>query len=222
MIDINKCKEERPVDDPEALRAYGWLPGGYICGACSDCKEPFMGAKRSWRCQDCAEALSLEAEQEAEELVPQLLDIPLNQAQWVAANATMTSSNTTVAGQMIINGSVSAIHNPLQASQYVIAGAGTNTPAMTISNDGKITFDPNLTADEAARAVIDTLQKMTDKPIDERPRVVELLDANTRYLTRARASEALLFKLYETHTMRTKPDQTLLDSIGEHLKAPWA
>ena len=31
----------------------GWLPGWYSC-QCSNCKESFTGAKRSYHCSDCA------------------------------------------------------------------------------------------------------------------------------------------------------------------------
>lgn len=43
------------LEDPLSLVPYGWAPGGYYCGSCSDCKEPHMDCdKRSWRCQECA------------------------------------------------------------------------------------------------------------------------------------------------------------------------
>lgn len=49
-------KEARPVDDPRALIAFGWAPGGYQ-GRCGKCGEMHSGSdKRSPCCQDCAES----------------------------------------------------------------------------------------------------------------------------------------------------------------------
>lgn len=49
----------------------------------------------------------------------------------------------------------------------------------------------------------------------------DLVVANTKYVLRARTSEELLRKLYETHTMNTRPSKKLLDEIDEHLREPW-
>lgn len=53
-------------------------------------------------------------------------------------------------------------------------------------------------------------------------RVLDLLEANTRYLLRARKSEELLFKFYEQYTMKVKHTPELCEEIEKHLKAPWA
>lgn len=57
-MSIMDAKEARLVDDPAVLVPFGWAPGGYYCRACSSCGESHSGAaKRSSRCQDCAEKL---------------------------------------------------------------------------------------------------------------------------------------------------------------------
>ena len=45
---------------------WGYAPGEYVC-RCHICQEWFVGAKRSWTCEDCAE--NLDAEQRDEECV---------------------------------------------------------------------------------------------------------------------------------------------------------
>lgn len=52
-------------------------------------------------------------------------------------------------------------------------------------------------------------------------RIHDLLEANVRYERRARSSEELLFKLYETHTMKTSVSEDLMQQIDEHLQEPW-
>ncbi|UTC28088.1 hypothetical protein GURKE_00560 [Brevundimonas phage vB_BpoS-Gurke] len=56
MIALKDCKEPRPVDDPRALIGYGWAPGDYV-SQCHDCGSGHIAAKRSLRCQDCAEKI---------------------------------------------------------------------------------------------------------------------------------------------------------------------
>lgn len=52
-------------------------------------------------------------------------------------------------------------------------------------------------------------------------RVDDLLEANDRYLMRARASEALLLRVATCQTMVCEDDVKLHDEIREFLKEPW-
>lgn len=95
-----------------------------------------------------------------------------------------------------------------------------STWCFRVTNEGKLQFNPDIPQDEAAREGIKALQNIW---ADGRgvQRNDELLEANTRYLLRARTSEDLLFKLYETHTMNVKPSEELLTEIGNNLNKPW-
>lgn len=52
-------------------------------------------------------------------------------------------------------------------------------------------------------------------------RVSDLLEANTRYLLRARAGEALLLRVATCQTLVCEEDAKLHDEIREFLKQPW-
>ena len=38
---------------------YGYAPGDYF-GRCHACQRTFIGAKRAWHCEDCAEDMDAE------------------------------------------------------------------------------------------------------------------------------------------------------------------
>lgn len=64
--------KQKTTDD---LTAWGWAPGGYTGFPCKDCKtRPEWCAKRSWRCQPCAQKAADEAARIA--VAPMICDFP--------------------------------------------------------------------------------------------------------------------------------------------------
>jgi hypothetical protein len=59
------------------------------------------------------------------------------------------------------------------------------------------------------------------KTANQQRREDDLLEANTRYLLRARKGEALLLRVATSQTMVCDQDVALHDEIREHLKEPW-
>jgi reverse gyrase len=43
------------TEERKDLRAGGWAPGYYLIAKCAGCGKEFMGDKRAWRCEVCAE-----------------------------------------------------------------------------------------------------------------------------------------------------------------------
>jgi hypothetical protein len=60
---------------------------------------------------------------------------------------------------------------------------------------------------------------VTIRPATEREN--ELLEANTRYLLRARTSEHLLVRAADCMALICSEDIKLHEEIQQHLKAPW-
>lgn len=59
------------------------------------------------------------------------------------------------------------------------------------------------------------------KTADQQRREDDLLEANNRYLARARKGEALLLRAITSQTMICDEDVALHDEIREHLREPW-
>ena len=54
MLNIIRYDEEQLKAAADKYMESGFLPGDYICG-CSGCDKKFIGAKRSFRCLECAQ-----------------------------------------------------------------------------------------------------------------------------------------------------------------------
>lgn len=141
----------------------------------------------------------------------------------------MTSSNTLADFQGVTDAAAlmgSTGNTPMTLTsasmfpQSVQFYSGNGRRVCTISEDGSITFEEGLSQDETVKGFIEAVETATGRPSYPR-RVHDLLETNSRYLLRARASENLLEEALERIEPMTKADEEFISRAKEYLKAPW-
>lgn len=108
----------------------------------------------------------------------------------------------------------------LYASTQLRFIGGNSLWVMRITEAGQLEFNPEIEQTEAGRETIKILLDLWQQSRGL-ARNSELLEANTRYLTRARKSEEYLVKAMLCMTTVCEDDVKLHDEIREYLKEPW-